>query len=325
MNRIDQDFISDFSKNLDYENFLRKLNNTLSRHSTSPFEGVNLEENYCNIYIIGVPRSGTTLVNQYLTSALDVGYINNLIASFWKVPHQGAILSKKLLGTEYLSNFSSNFGRTSDIKEPHEFGYFWSERLNFRELIEPTQEKRDRINLKELRDEIIRINLAFDKPVVYKSIFLSWWASEVVRLMPKTIFVHVTRDWKDNADSLLRIRKKYFNDLNTWASFKPKQFEQLKNLNPVEQVVGQVYYLNQSFTDELSKIGKDNKITIRYEDFVENPIKLLDDIIFRANRLNGVISKSSQKVPKRFMYHKNDIEESLVKAYKAARHLFDNR
>src|SRR5688572_30011389 len=50
------------------------------------------------VYIVGAPRSGTTLVSQLLAKYLDVGYINNLIARFWMRPLAGIRLSEICLG-----------------------------------------------------------------------------------------------------------------------------------------------------------------------------------------------------------------------------------
>ena len=43
-------------------------------------------QNYPIIFIVGVPRSGTTLLSQLLIEHLDIGYINNHIAKYWMAP-----------------------------------------------------------------------------------------------------------------------------------------------------------------------------------------------------------------------------------------------
>ena len=79
------------------------------------------------IYIVGAPRSGTTLLSQVVSRFLDVGYINNLIARFWRRPSVGIHLSRLVLGgggREQIA-FESEHGTTPGAAGPHEFGYFW--------------------------------------------------------------------------------------------------------------------------------------------------------------------------------------------------------
>lgn len=318
MKRKDQKFINKFSKDQDFEKVVNSLNESLLDNERF-FSKENAFENYSNIHIIGVPRSGTTLINQYLASGLDIGYINNLIAAFWKAPIHGVHLSKKLLGTDFSSNFDSAFGKTLAIQEPHEFGYFWSEILGFDELKEPTPEQMRNQNLVHLSNKLINISNAFDKPVIYKSIFLGWSASRISELMPKSLFIYIKRNWMDNALSLLKIRDKYFQNHETWASFKPAEYHHLKSMSPIEQVVGQVYFLNRSFENEMSKIKDENKIIVNYEDFTSQPQELIKAIVSKAEYLDGKVFKNNMVLPNHFdLKTKNidtDLKEKLTCAY----------
>lgn len=310
MKRKDQEFISKYSKSQDFEKVISSLNMALVSKEEL-FSQDEAKENYTNIHILGVPRSGTTLINQYLASGLDVGYINNLIAAFWKAPLHGVHLSKKLLGTNFCSSFDSAFGKTLAIKEPHEFGYFWSDILGFDDLKAPTSEQKRNQNLVHLSNQLNNISNAFDKPVIYKSIFLGWSASRVAELMPKSLFIYVKRNWMDNALSLLKIRDKYFQNHETWASFKPAEYQELKSMTPIEQVVGQVYYLNRSFEKEMSKIKAANKITINYEDFTKRPKDLTELIIYKARCLGGKVNQDETEVPAYFDLKKQQIDSEL--------------
>ena len=80
---------------------------------------------YPIVFIIGLHRSGTTLLNQILAHTSNYGYINNIIARFWRAPVFGIQLSKQLIGEEREINFNSNYGKTNHISGPHEFSFFW--------------------------------------------------------------------------------------------------------------------------------------------------------------------------------------------------------
>jgi hypothetical protein len=126
---------SRFAKDADQERFLAELNEFLA-----PFEEAQyreLAEQWPTIEVPGVPRSGSTLLTQVITSALDVGSIDNLTATFCKAPVSGIRLSRKLLPRRNTSSFQSAFGRTMAINEPHEFGYFGFPLLGYTEMREP--------------------------------------------------------------------------------------------------------------------------------------------------------------------------------------------
>ena len=67
---------------------LNKLNEFLSSvdlvNSKEPFK-----KNFC--FIVGLPRSGSTLLQQILISRYSVGYVSNIVGKFWGNPMVGSI------------------------------------------------------------------------------------------------------------------------------------------------------------------------------------------------------------------------------------------
>ncbi len=117
--RKDPELAPEYKKDPAEEAFLERLNNILAPYQEEDYQ--DLEEIYPTLHIIGAPRSGTTLMSQLISSHLNIGYINNLIAAFWQAPVYGIRLSKKLIPPGVSSSFRSSFGRTTYIHEPHEF------------------------------------------------------------------------------------------------------------------------------------------------------------------------------------------------------------
>ena len=64
-----------------------------------------------NVFVVGAPRSGTTVLIQALAAAFDVGYISNLAASFWQAPALGVLFSRRLVPERIFSG-NSRYGRT---------------------------------------------------------------------------------------------------------------------------------------------------------------------------------------------------------------------
>ena len=55
---------------------------------------LNAKEEYCNIFILGLPRSGTTLLSQIIYAGTNCLCVNNLMARFTDAPLVGAMVSK---------------------------------------------------------------------------------------------------------------------------------------------------------------------------------------------------------------------------------------
>ena len=82
-----------------------------------------------NLFVFGLPRSGTTLLYQLIAYCLDLGYISNLAARFWLAPLTGVVLARAVLGNRRDGSFRSDYGKSLDPAGPHEFSYFWQKRL----------------------------------------------------------------------------------------------------------------------------------------------------------------------------------------------------
>ena len=295
--RKDQAFVDKYKKDASFENVLQSLNKNLQISEKTLYQ--DFPENYSSIHIVGSPRSGTTLLNQLISSCLDVGYINNFIATFYQAPVHGITLSKKLLGINYPSSFYSDFGKTQSIYEPHEFGYFWSDLLKYPEVAQMPPEHNQAINWAQIRLTLLNMCQAFGSSVAFKSLYLGWHMESVVQHLPKTLFIYIERDVIENALSLLRIRQKYFGTIDEWASIKPLGYESLLKKSPHEQVLEQVQQLNSSYSQQLALLQEKNKLSINYQDLCENPEQLLSNIIAKLDLL-GVKQSIYQSPPGAF-------------------------
>jgi len=73
------------------EKYLHQFNELVAKHSWE------LPENTLPpIFIVGAPRSGTTLLTQVLISSFELGYIDNISSKFWTNPLMGVIISNAI-------------------------------------------------------------------------------------------------------------------------------------------------------------------------------------------------------------------------------------
>ena len=263
-----------FRKDEGLEDYFTRLN----AHLATFDQGEELSDAvFPLIYIVGLPRSGTTLLSQLISRYLPVGYINNLIARFWRNPVMGIRLSQVVFESDIRRKIelASTHGVTAEPWGPHEFGYFWRHWLR---LDEASTHKLSRTHLDSLDHAGLAMTLnrmaaAFQSPVVFKNIICGFQAEFLTKIRPNSLFVLIERDPKAVAESLLRSRQQRYDDVSVWWSLKPSTFDEIRRLPTAQaQIERQITDGRSDFDSELSKSDV-NFIRISYEDLCRDPIK----------------------------------------------------
>ena len=271
--RADPELSRQFAKDAAEEDFLERLNAILAPHEEAEY--LELEERYPTLHVIGAPRSGTTLLYQLVASGLEVGYVNNLVAAFWRAPATGIRLSRKLrLHAE--SSFDSSFGRTRGIQEPHEFGYFWNHHLRYPDLSERPAGHEETIDWAGLRRVVVNMAHAQGGPIAFKPMLLVWHLEAMVRHMPRTCYVWIRREQRDTALSLMKMRLGLRGSYEAWASLRPRA--DLDAEPPWRQVAAQVVLLERTIEEAARRLGPEHVLPVRYERMCAEPTAVLEEI-----------------------------------------------
>jgi Sulfotransferase family len=265
-----------FAKDPEEERYLERLNEILEPCAEADL--LDLDEVYPTLHIVGAPRSGTTLLHQVVASGLEVGYVNNLVAAFWRAPVYGMALSRKLGLDEPASSFSSGFGRTHGAQEPHEFGYFWNDHLRYPGLSEQPPGHEDTIDWARLRRVLVNMAHASGRPMVFKPMLLVWHLQRMAEVMPRTCFVWIRREQKQTALSLLAMRRALYGDLEEWASLRPGGPDWLADEPPWRQVAAQVVELERGLARAYEQLGSETILALRYEELCASPRRTLERV-----------------------------------------------
>jgi hypothetical protein len=118
-----------------------------------------------------------------------------------------------------------------------------------------------------------------------KGMILNWNLPELHALFDRCLMINVSRDDVDNAESLYFSRQNFFGDTSKWYSFKPPEYIHLKDLSPLEQVAGQVYYTKKAVSEGLKKIDSAAVLHVSHENFCRDP-----ETVYRqmAEKLQGL-------------------------------------
>jgi hypothetical protein len=284
------------------------------------------------IFVIGAPRSGTTLTGQILTEDRTLARITNFVAAFWEEPAVGAIIEKLFETQIYQSdhNFKSTYGRTQGLANAHEFGYFWNRWFDFGQETHKLSDKElKKVDTKGLITSLANLEAVYQKPIVFKnSTWCTLQANFLAQVLPHSIFVACRRDPLYVAQSIFLGRQRINHNENIWWSIKPSNYSEIKNFSLMEQVAAQAIYMEKEMNEALSQVPNDRIIEARYEEVTTDPNNLLKAVQAKCCELGAKISPLKSLGPfestnQRVL--KDDQEwRSLCEAVDKFKHLLDN-
>lgn len=314
-----------FKRNVSLEQFLGEINSDLWHTEENLLQKKFFD--YPVIFVMGPHRSGSTLIMQWLAQSGVVAYPTNLMSRFYRTP---IIASKiQLLLTDERYNyrneirdfnggvdFNSENGKTKGALAPNEFWYFWRRFLPFKELdYLPTEQLLQKVDIQTFKAEFAGIVDVFQKPFALKGMILNYNIDFLDHIFEKAIFIYAKRDPLTNIESALQAREKQFGSIEEWYSFKIPEYEELKKLNPYEQVAGQIYHINKAVENGLANVAEHKKMIVDYEKFCENPKKFYDEMVGKLKIHGCNIDTVYNGEESFYMTRKSVADENVIKAF----------
>ncbi len=251
---------------------------------------------YYPIFIVGAPRSGTTLLSQVFIQYFNVAYFNNITANFPKAPVAATWLFNRMYANVPLSEYTSNFGKTTGKYGAHEAAEFWYRWFPRGEKIYTSAGDLSKIQKSELAVTIQSMSVIANRPFAFKNTYNAMRLGALIKAMPNAIILVCHRDPVDNAQSILNARIKNFQSKDAWWSVPPKEIDQIRNLNYNQQVVDQVYYIEE----QIKRDDNNRFIHIDYQELCKEPKKTLDSIAKQAQAKGLNLSIRNPKLPESF-------------------------
>lgn len=134
---------------------------------------------YPVLFLVGNPRSGSTVFTQFLQSSKRFFVPTNILSRFYYAPYLGAKIQQLLFDPAYDfreelggwdedAGMSSSLGKTRGALAPSEMLHFWRRFLPHYnpQYIEP--ERRSEIDTISIAAELAAIESVFDKPLAMK-------------------------------------------------------------------------------------------------------------------------------------------------------------
>ena len=263
-----------YLKHPDDESLLEFINARIEEKEADFIETYSASNSdFKNIFVVGAPRSGTTILTQVLATAFDLNYVNNFVARFYRAPLTGLWLEKQIFG-EHRSEieFMSDFARTSNIWDIHDFGYFWRNKLNIKNATDILDRERMVQGIPSVFRHLHAINAYNRSSMVFKNIYGGYVLADFLEHDENHFFVYIERDVLPACLSILDARRKHYEDITKWWSSYPFEFKSIVDLNVYEQIFHQVKYL-QNYYDGCAQRFPDRVVKLKYENLVQESLE----------------------------------------------------
>jgi len=256
------------------------------------------------LFLLAVPRSGSTVTYQMLTHRFRTRYLSNFGNILYHLPLFGGLFASRYCRS-YQTNFESSYGFVPGLCGQAEGLRFWQYWLGYN--LDERQQSTKVYQVYSRRLEYLRrtFSLLSHKTLPFVSGFLGH-AMQPHRLQtefPEALFIRLYRDPLSNAMSLLQCRR---HSGGKWFSSFPSESASAVGKGEHEEVASQVYWLNRRLDDQLTG---DNVYSLDYEQLCLNPVKQLKLLqLFCAEK--GVELSIKNDIPQSFDYRLVQAEDS---------------
>lgn len=227
------------------------------------------------IFIVGGPRSGTTVTYQLLARHLPVTYTSNWTACFPHAPiTAGRIVPRWIQRPRSHAN-KNYFGNVSGLDGPNDAFAIWNRWLgDVRGKPEPlTPEARE-----EIRRFFAAWHRAFAKPILNKNNRNTLCIADLARALPGARFVVVRRDPVYVAQSLIESRREVQGDDHAGWGLLNRDADPSDPMGHVHAVCAQIEDVESRLRDQLAAVPPDRVVELQYEDTCAAPARAIERV-----------------------------------------------
>lgn len=260
---------------------------------------INRKKNVAPIWIVGAPRSGTTLTYQLFCRYFESYYLTNRVASRYRISLLARYAERFLINDTLIpSSFKSNFGNTKFPGDPHEGGQFF---YQFFPKEDPYTEVEDlsRDQKKSFRNLIEAISSP-QEMFISKNTFHSLRIQVLSDVFPGSVFVWVRRETDATVYSILKTREKLNIPDNEWWGVKPPGWEKVLDSPVIERTIWQVHETENIIETDLKKMEA-AYFEVHYKQICESPMETMEDFE-RKFELKKHRRKTLSNIPDSFTY-----------------------
>jgi hypothetical protein len=261
--------------------------------------------------IVGLPRSGTTLVYELIVQAFMVGFLTRLYSYAYGAPNIATRIVANKIRDPY-ARYSSNYGRISGRYAPAENSIFWDrwvpEDPVLGHFIPASFVKNS--SIKEANITLASMSAIAERPYVFKNIYMALALPAFLRLQPEAKILVVRRNIQSIVASVYKGRK----SRSAWWSIRPPFATEMDSRDIFEQTVFQCARSKQILDRAIGSMAASQYMIADYEHICEAPQDFLDKVAAWTG--TGFERRSNSVIPERFRPSKGPgIPSSLTQDY----------
>jgi hypothetical protein len=227
-------------------------------------------------FIIGPPRSGTTLCYELLVRRFHFAYLSNLAQIFRRAPAAATMMAAPFISA-WRGRFESEYGYIRGWGAANEGGWLWNRWFPQEYYLDPSYA--GRLPVERIRRIVAAISGAMKGPFLNKYVPHSAHVRLLDQIFSGCLFIEVYRDPVDNVRSIVRARADRQYDALEWLAVKPREWEQYRNADDVMRACAQVYYIHQNIEQDARVIGRDRRLIIDYRQMCREPCSILEEVV----------------------------------------------
>ena len=216
------------------------------------------------VFIVSLPRSGSTLLYLLLIQRFRFSYFSNFAMSCPASPGTLTVLGAPFGVCMGGIRMENNFGETRGWNGPNQGYRTWNRWLAAQsDYIDPVDIPV--ASCRRLRQTIGLIESAVNAP------FINKWQKNATRIralhavFPEAVFIHLRRDRLLTAQSILLARRKLKLSQDQWFSAKPRHYSADPGKSDLRQAAEQVALLELELEQDKALIGAERFFELNYE------------------------------------------------------------
>lgn len=251
------------------------------------------------LFILGAPRSGTTLSYQVITQNIEVCYFTAVLGYCYGLANVYFRLTHRIVKRPR-PRYTSRFGSIRGLFAPSEHANFWLQWFPEDEVsghqTDPQRVDWERFAL--LRDYVASFTAITRRPLVVKNLYLGLNAGLLARIFPDARFVWVERDPLLTCQSMLLARRAAGRP-HSWWSVKIPRYRELQQEPMWRQIGEQWHWVSRRIGEDLERFAPGRYMRISYEELCGDPHGVLDALEHWLRPL-GYRSYPERRLPQHF-------------------------
>lgn len=225
-------------------------------------------------FIIGPPRSGTSLLYELMVRRFRLAYLSNVAQLLPETPVAATVLFRSAI-TKWRGSFTSRYGWIDGFGAPNEGGWLWDRWFPQRHYLEASYA--EGLPMAEIRRTVGGLCQALGGPFLNKNVLHSVHMRVLDQVFPRCVFIELNREPVDNVRSIVRARLEG-RWVRPWFSVKPREWEQYQDASDVLKACAQVSYVREDIERDAHRLGGHRHLRVDYGRLCRDPRAVLGDV-----------------------------------------------